>query len=136
MAKCFKYTGVKYVMDTTTGKFEAQKGFPITYDIKDDGEITINKGGAGITLTRDELQNIISTYNREIFFSEDVLQEVGSLEGECLPIGASDNKEYLAAVLNEYTQLREDNDGDGDGMSWRGCMDMAISRVDYTDYTS
>lgn len=108
----------------------------MTYEYdKEKNVINIDDGNSSIALPIDDLRNINDLVNREIYFKEDVnyfLQEKaedGEIEESML-----DNQEYLDDILSEYQTLRDENDGDAEGLTWKQCLDEAFENCPVEDY--
>ena len=98
---------------------------------KEYGTVTIEKGGEAITLTFGEIQDVSGMIDEEVYFREDVMNEIKErVESGFLDAGAADDKEMIDAVTARYAQLRRRNDGDADGMTWRGCLETAMEEME------
>lgn len=107
----------------------------LSFLIDEEGKLTVISGDAGVTLTGNDVREIREAYDREIYFREDVMQEIEtSIEEGYLPKSAEKNSAFVEAILEEYNRLRQENDGDSEGMNWRACMDEAFGSVLYANY--
>lgn len=90
-----------------------------------------------ITLPRTLLESVIKEINVELYYKEDVLNEISDkIEDGDLPKEAYDNKEYTQAVLEKYTKNREDDEGlsSDDILGWDICLSNAFDEVSYDWY--
>ncbi len=105
-------------------------------DTNDGTEVLISKGDISVQIRLDELSDINDKVNREVYYREDVMNEIRAyIENGDLPEQADQNKAFVEAVLDEYTCLRMENEGDADGLDWHSCITNALDNVDYSDYS-
>lgn len=102
-----------------------------------DRKIIIKDGTNMITLNGNEFSNIERAYNKEVYYREDVENQIDVLiESGDLPENAAENKDYINAVLDAYATNREEyGDGTDENLPWTDCLNDAFDSVNYNDYS-
>lgn len=97
--------------------------------------IEVEKDGVKIEITLDEVREMESLANTNVYYREDVTQYINDLynDGE-ISKEIRDNEDFANDLLDEYARLREKYDGDAEGLDWQECLDEAMESLDLDDY--
>ena len=85
-----------------------------------------SNGGRYIDITYDELIELEKVIKKTLYFSGDV-------KAYCIENGIALTEDSFGDVLENYYNLREENDGDSEGMTWDECLEEAFDEYPYGD---
>lgn len=89
-----------------------------------------------IVLSFSELDDITKAIDKEVYFREDIIDELKRrIDEKLCPTEAIENNEYIEALLDVYNKCRlEYNSGLNDMLHWAESIKMAFDTVDYEKY--
>lgn len=94
-----------------------------------------NNKKVSITVPLHTFRAASNDIDRLIYYREDVVREIElRVEDSALPKTALKNTKYIDAVTEQYSDYREDAEGDADGMNWRDCLYTAFNEIHYSDF--
>ncbi len=92
--------------------------------------VFVKKNNNIFTFTLEDIEELYSVIRKEVYFKEDVRNfldiayESGDIDEE-----KYHNLDFFDDLLNEYYNLRLDNDGTTDGLNWEECLEEAFEKV-------
>lgn len=100
-------------------------------------KVTLKKKDASITMTTDDFEDIAKEITKNTYYRADVVGRIEALiEDGKLPKKALKNENFIDSVLDEYSELRQENDGGDEDcfMTWTECLEEALQNNPYSEF--